>query len=571
MPPPLPLTATEPAQFDLSRPGTPASGEFGDIYFSVDGGLEESREVFLRGNRLPERWADRDGPFVIGETGFGTGLNVLAAWRMWRGTGARGRLHVVSVERYPLDREQLAAALAAFPELSELTAELMAKWPGRVRGVHRLEFPDLTLDLHFDDIENALDGMEARVDAWFLDGFSPARNARMWSPEVLSRIGELSAPDATLATFTVAGRVRRGLEAAGFSVERVPGFGRKRHRLEARREGASTSKATHIRPVIIGGGIAGASVARALLRGGVRPVVVTSPGHADQAASANPLAMVKPRLDRQDRPESRFFLQSYLHALRAYADDCIRARGVRQVARSAAERERFAAVADQAPLPARHLRATDDGLHFPSALVIDPVAACEAMLDGCERVEAHVDDLSRHEEGWSVSAGGRIVAGGTHVVVATGLDAKTRFPELELRATRGQLSWADTDLDAPVAYGGYALPIGGRTLLGATHDRLDGAPTELRAEDDAENARKLRGALGEEARDLSPARASARVARANTLPWIVEGDGMTVFTALGSRGFTHAPLLGADIASRLLDLPRPLTRDQIRVLSGRLP
>ena len=461
MPPPEPLTATESPDLDLSRPDAPESRRFGDIYYSTDGGLAEAREVFLRGNGLPERWAGRER-FVIGETGFGTGLNILLAWKLWRESGETGRLHAVSIERYPLDAEQLRAALLRFPELEREARQLLDVWPGRVRGVHRLEFDRFTLDLHFRDAGDALANMEAEVDAWFLDGFSPGRNPDMWSDANLTRVGELSSPGATLATFTVAGHVRRGLQAAGYSVERVPGFGRKRHRLEARRGGEAKPVQAAVRPIILGGGIAGASVARAFLREGIVTTVIRSPDHARTAASANPLAMVRPRLDKQDRPESRFFIQAYLHALRAYPESCVIHRGIRQVMRTETERARFAAIAEQRALPPYQLRMDGDDAVFPQALVIDPVLACEMFLEGASLVEARVDTVQKTENGWCLLSDSQNIAEATHLVIASGLDAKSRFPDLELRASRGQLTWAQTDLDAPLAYGGYALTSGGR-------------------------------------------------------------------------------------------------------------
>ena len=225
---------TEAPALDLSRPGTPASAAFGDVYHSVDGGLREAREVFLGGCGLPDAWRGRER-FTIAETGFGTGLNALAAWRAWRESGSRGRLRFVSIERYPFDRDALAALLAPFrDELGEETDALVGAWPGRVGGVHALELDGFALELWHMDVGAALAGMRLRADAWFLDGFAPSRNPEMWLPERLARVAELSAPGARLATFTVAGPVRRALADAGFAVERVPGFGRKRHRLEAR-------------------------------------------------------------------------------------------------------------------------------------------------------------------------------------------------------------------------------------------------------------------------------------------------------------------------------------------------
>ena len=194
--------------------------------------------MFLRGCSLPDAWRGRER-FTIAETGFGTGLNALAAWRLHRDDGARGRLRFVSIERYPFDRDTLATLLEPFR--AELGAEidaLLGVWPGRVAGVHRLELDGLELELWHMDVAEALARLRLRADAWFLDGFAPPRNPEMWSPERLARIAELSAPGARLATFTVAGSVRRALADAGFAVERVPGFGRKRHRLRARLVGA---------------------------------------------------------------------------------------------------------------------------------------------------------------------------------------------------------------------------------------------------------------------------------------------------------------------------------------------
>ena len=564
---PSPLTATEPAELDLSRPGTPASAAFGDIYFSVEGGLAESREVFLRGCGLPEAWAGRER-FVVGETGFGTGLNFLALWRAWRASPG-ARLHVVSVERYPLSREELAGVLA--PYRGELEAEieaLLCAWPGRVKGVHRLEFPGVTLDLWHMDVGDALEQMEMRADAWFLDGFSPARNPDMWAEANLLRIGELSAPGARLATFTVAGAVRRGLQAAGFAVERVEGFGRKRHRLEARMAG-TPEPAREVRPVVLGGGIAGASVARALVREGARPVVIRAPDHMDTAASANPVALVKPRLDKQDRPESRVFLQAWLHARQLYP---ALSRGIPHLPKDASETERFAAICEAAPLPPEDLRMEDGRLLFPTAPVVDPVAVCEAFLSGCEVVEAAVTGWRRAGDGWEVMAGGEVVATGTHLVLASGLHLKAALPELELRASRGQLSWAETGVDAPLTYGGYAVPVGERTLLGATHDRLDGGdPYRLEAGDDARNAAQFRERVGGDVEALSPARASVRVNSANTLPVAGELEpGLWVVGALGSRGFSHATLLGSAVAAGITGAPRPLTGRQGARLAPRI-
>ena len=156
MPPPVPLTQCDPPRLDWSRPGTPAASDFGDIYFSTDGGLEETETVFLAGCGLPHGWQNKER-FVIGELGFGSGLNFLATWRLWDKTKTpNSRLHFVSIEKFPFDADQLTKALSAWPELKVYSDKLVLVWPGRVKGFHRLHFGDVTLTLIHDDISPCL-------------------------------------------------------------------------------------------------------------------------------------------------------------------------------------------------------------------------------------------------------------------------------------------------------------------------------------------------------------------------------------------------------------------------------
>jgi tRNA 5-methylaminomethyl-2-thiouridine biosynthesis bifunctional protein len=561
------LTATPPPALDFSRPGTPASTEFDDIYFSVEGGLDESRAVFLNGCGLPEAW-EGQSRFVIAETGFGTGLNFLATWQMWqeRQTASGAHLHFVSIEKYPLDHDSLARALSAFPELSALSEALLERWPGRVRGVHRLEFDGVSLDLWHMDVADALPDMRMQANAWFLDGFSPAKNPDMWSAETLSYLSNLSAPGARLSSFTVAGHVRRSLQDAGFEVERVEGFARKRHRLEAHFPGEA-SEPSECRPIIVGGGIAGASVARAFLREGITPIVIRSPHHNKEAASANPLALVKPRLDKQDRPESRFFLQAWLYALQHYT--AVQT-GIVHYAKTEEEEDRFWALDENGALPRRHMYAADAALYFPTAPLIEPVATCKAMLSGSDLREGDVTAWARTDEGWQVTCSDGERIEGSHLVLASGLHLKNELSDLKLRASRGQLSLGDADIGGAMSYGGYAVPCEDRVIFGATHDRLgEQDPYRLETNDDERNAALFTEHIGIDIHNLESLRASVRVNSTETLPILDEIEPrLWILTALGSRGFSHAPLLGAALASRIdPSSPGPLTETQFSKLS----
>ena len=226
-----------PVVFDAD--GAPRSRPYGDVYFSKAGGLEETRAVFLAGCGLPQRWAGRRA-FTVAELGFGTGLNIAALLELWRAERAPGaHLSIFSVEAEPLGAADAGRALTAFPELAKTAALLTERWPGRARGFHRVDLPELgaSLDVAVMDAHAALEAWRACADAWFLDGFAPAVNPQMWTDALMELVAARSAPGARAATYTVAGQARRALAAAGFAVERRPGFGGKRERLEARLPG----------------------------------------------------------------------------------------------------------------------------------------------------------------------------------------------------------------------------------------------------------------------------------------------------------------------------------------------
>ena len=211
----------------------PRSKKFNDVYFSQQDGLAETRHVFLAGNGLPDSW-EGQGFFNICETGFGTGLNFLAALKMWRNAHEKQRpevLHFISFEKYPLEREEIAQYLVHWEELSEELEMLMAVYPdvleqGQSYTLDVME--GITLTLIIGDVNEEIPKLEAKVDCWFLDGFKPSSNPDMWSETVFLNMARLSALGTHFATFTAAGFVRRGLEAVGFAVRKIPGFGRKR-------------------------------------------------------------------------------------------------------------------------------------------------------------------------------------------------------------------------------------------------------------------------------------------------------------------------------------------------------
>ncbi|PQO24582.1 FAD-dependent oxidoreductase [Rhodobacteraceae bacterium WD3A24] len=208
---------------DWTEEGVPVARRFDDPYFSRKGGLAEARHVFLAGNGLPERF---HAGFHIAELGFGTGLNMLATWAAWRAAGMRGDLHYTGFEAWPLTAEQIERALAPFPEIAELAALFRAGWSG---GAGPVALPGLRLEIVAGDARVTLPQWRGRADAWFLDGFAPARNPELWEPALMAEVADHTAPGGSFATYTAAGAVRRALAGAGFNVSRLPGFAGKRH------------------------------------------------------------------------------------------------------------------------------------------------------------------------------------------------------------------------------------------------------------------------------------------------------------------------------------------------------
>ena len=563
---------------EWTRDGQPRSRRFGDVYFSAEDGLAESRAVFLEGCGLPRAWEGRRR-FVVGELGFGTGLNIAALLDLWRKhRPGDAVLSVFSVEAFPLSAESAVRALARWPELSEVSHLLTTRWPGETPGRHRVDLPEFgaILDVAVMPVADALAGWNGRADAWFLDGFSPALNPQMWTDEVLALVAARSAPGAAAATFTVAGQVRRGLAAAGFTVERHPGYGRKRERLEARLPGQASDPPPR-RVAIIGAGIAGAAAARAVRALGGEAVVVeaVAPG---AGGSGNPAAMVTPRLDAGLGEAARLFAQAFSRATTLYGEvaGAVISRGALQLALDDRDVERFTKIIDSdlfaagtlnllsaADATARLGEPAPVTLDQPDALVVAPAPILAAWIGsaGTERVAG----LEADGAAWRLlAADGAEILRVDAVIVAAALGSMALAPDLPLQGVRGQATWTLDGADGPTAaFGGYVAPTGHGLLFGATHDRDDLAD-DLRDRDQVRNLATLRATLPALAAKLETGdlqgRASVRAVSQDMTP--IAGatvlDGVYVLTGFGSRGFSLAPLLAEHVAALALGAPSPI-------------
>jgi tRNA 5-methylaminomethyl-2-thiouridine biosynthesis bifunctional protein len=600
------LVTVGTATLERSPDGTPFSVEFGDVYHSAHGGLAQARHVFLGGNGLPERWRGRDA-FVVLETGFGLGLNFLATWDAWRADAAKPkRLHFVSVESRPFGSEDLAAALQPIVDLAPLAKQLIAAWPPPIAGFHRLHFDSgrVILTLLLGEAHALLPQLEARADALYLDGFSPARNPGLWSPEVVRELARLAVPGATLATWTVAGGVRAALTDAGFSVEKRPGFATKREMLTGLRSGDPMGGRASGHAVIVGGGLAGTLAAERLAARDWDVHVID----ARPARSTAAVGLVRPIANVRDAVNAQLSRMAFLYALQHYRglrdegyDLPWHACGVLQVAADDEEASRFSAIASSQRYPAEFLRYVNadtasglakrttrrGGWWFESGSVVPPEALAIASL---ARAGAHVRRTSgtpvhaieREARSWrALDADGRVIAEAPVLILANAADARRLLPEarFSLSAVRGQVTYlppgARPPLDVVVSGTGYIAPLPeGGHCIGASYAH-DDDDASVRIADHRENLERAEAMLPGFSAGLDPADLTGWTGYRATVPdrlpifGATAMDGVHAATGLGSRGLLWGPLGAELLACQLEGEPLPLPATLVGAISPR--
>ncbi|HJS78033.1 MAG TPA: bifunctional tRNA (5-methylaminomethyl-2-thiouridine)(34)-methyltransferase MnmD/FAD-dependent 5-carboxymethylaminomethyl-2-thiouridine(34) oxidoreductase MnmC [Burkholderiales bacterium] len=556
------------------RDGTPYSAAYGDVYHSAAGGPAQARHVFLGGNSLPRRWAGRSR-FVILETGFGFGLNFLATWQAWRRDPQRcARLHYVSIEKHPFMLPELQVLHGKY-EFQAEAAELHARWPVLVPGAHRLELDGgrVVLTLFFGDVAIARD-LRLAADAFYLDGFAPAKNPDMWSPQLLRALSRLAAAGATAATWSVASTVRHALEATGFAVEKRPGFGDKKEMLVATNVRKSESPSTPIRKAaVIGAGLAGAAVCERLCARGWEVELYERHAAPAKEASGNHAGAFHPIVTPDDSVFARLTRAAFLSSIARWAtldklrwDPC----GVLQLARDMKEEASQRASIVALALPPQYAQyvtreeasahagvpVTAPGLWFPQAGWIRPPSLVNALLEACgpKLNRSFSTDISKLPEAPVVILANSSGAPKLHAV-----------PHLRLRKVRGQVTHVPaSEIDAPrvvVLRGGMVLPpVEGVCVVGASYD-VDDEDAAPRAESDAGNLDRLEKILG--ARLQISNKLQSRVAFRSVTPDRLPvagkiGEGIYGAFAYGSRGLIWAALAAELIASELEGEPLPL-------------
>ncbi len=530
---------------------SPYSTDFGDYYYSSEEGRRESQYVFLRGNQIPQRCSSHPrASFCIVETGFGTGLNFLLTWEAWLSQPSpRPHLHFISLEKYPLAKDDMVKALRSWPDLEPLATQLLAHYPQPLPGQHRLVLDEgrVTLDLWWEDAEDALCELASygkrTVDAWYLDGFSPNRNEEMWTDKIVQCMASISRTNATFATFTAAGNVRRTLARHGFQVVKSPGFGKKRECVHGSFTGLAINSSPtqgmrdtpwdipHEHPsppssvLIVGAGIAGCTAAQALARRNINVCILDS-GPVANAGSGNDQGVLYTRLSHKHSPLNDFSLQSYGYALRFYQQ--LFSTGALQEGIDGAlcgsfhqsdkleEMHTLATLLQPVPDLARVLSAPEAndalgvvqkkaGYWFPGSGWIRPASVCHALLQH-PNIQLFENTgtlrLKPTPNGWVALSGTDVIAEAECAVIAAGtMSGKLHdLGWLPLQAIRGQTSTLPASrhtgtLRAALCHSGYIPPArDGVHCIGATFDIKD-QDDQLRATDHRKNLEALGAAV----------------------------------------------------------------------------
>jgi tRNA 5-methylaminomethyl-2-thiouridine biosynthesis bifunctional protein len=612
----------EPAALSFTDDGVPYSARFDDIYHPRAGALTQARHVFIAGNGLPARWQGHDR-FVVLETGFGLGNNFLATWQAWRDDPRRcERLVFISIDAHPLTRDELARSHAASP-LPALSVALQAAWPPLTPNLHALDFENgrVQLLLAFGDVQAWLPELVAAVDAFFLDGFAPARNPRMWDLRVCKALSRLAAPGATLATWSAAHALREHLTSAGFEVNLAPGTGGKRDITLARFAPAFTPRRAPARAaarhqtdrhaLIVGAGLAGCAAAWALSEQGWHSTVFDRRAQIACEASGNPAGLFHGIVNAQDGVHARFNRAAALLAQQAVRR-AIADHGVDGAVHGLLRLETTSTFAQMQAtlralgLPRGYVDALDaDQAHalsglplahpawfYPGGGWVHPAGLARAWLERAGtlatlRTDSDVHALQRSAAGWCLlAADGTTLAEAPAVVLANAGDALRLLgrPDWPIEAVRGQISLLPASALAlprlPVAGAGYLLPeVRGQAVFGATAQRGDD-DASVRAADHAANLAQLARLTGTvfdadaatlqgrtawrwSATDRLPVigavpDTSATAARLDQPRFVPRLPGLFVFTALGARGITWSALGARVLAACITGAPAPM-------------
>ncbi len=560
----------------------PINLDFGDSYYSKSGGLDETLEVFVKACDLYEKFKSQNN-IIIGETGFGTGLNFLVVWQEWQKNRLPNSiLHFYTFEKFLMSKDIAQKALSKWPQLNNEIQILLNKWPIATSGLQRIWLDKQTsLNIIIGDANETMQKQNFKADAWFLDGFAPRSNPDFWNDNIFSQIAKLIKSDGKIGTYSVAKIVRDGLEKAGFDYRKCAGFGSKRERLEAWPK-ASIPKETTKSPTkiaIIGGGIAGSALCYAVGKRGVEIEIFDNDRKGEYKASNNPRGLIMPRIDKLDIPEARLFKLAYLYAMRElenFENNGFDKTIIYEYAKSKRDIEKYKTFKLQNPIDDALLQIEDDYLIHNAAMVY-PSQLCEKLRATSSIIDADIKSINFDGEKWHLLDVNHIEHIADIVILANGNGInKLLFDALPISGRMGQVSISKQKYcedNIPRAASGYSIPYQDGFLFGATFEVCElSKPVQITTQANQENIRILSEFLPDLAKNIDEneleARSSMRVVSDDMRPIagpIYNENNLYALGALGSRGFSLALILAEMIVCEIFQEPLPL-EDEIKNL-----
>ena len=560
--------------------------DFDDIFFSVNDGIGEVEHVYLNANNLIEIFSKRKHT-VISELGFGTGLNFLLSWRLFDKYNNSGSFDYISIEGYPLDLEILKKVYLKFPNLSKYSNALFKKLPPQWSGMHRLVFNNgkIRLTLIYGEVFEALQFASFKSDIWYLDGFNPKKNPQMWSLKVFEEVYRLTKETGTFSTFSSSGQVRENLSKAGFRVKKIKGFGKKKEMTIGKKPGLSISKQSIKNVIIIGGGIAGASVARALKSRNINITILEKDKLLASGASGNLAAIQSPRIATVNTPSSRLSISGYRFA-RDLSKELSSSLNDISYMLSVPLREKYR----QEKLllqgwPKDLIRKITDedwkfifGHKFPFEGVaheyggtIFPVKMIKSMVkDNIEVIyNSHVQEFIKNVNGWKVKLnnGSSYAADALVIACAEGLKRLKQTSTFNLQYTQGQVTYINKQEvknlpNSNFSFSGYITPIVEDNItVGSTFEKYNISRSDVSENGHRENINKIPESIRSHLFDKLDfnnlkGKVSMRVSAYDRMPMMGTLEkNLFLLSALGSRGMVLGPLLGEALADLICEKP----------------
>ena len=564
------------------------------MYSSTNGAVQECEYVFLKGNNLEKRFKNLEEiNFHIGEIGFGIGLNFLTTCKAWlEHSQDHQTLEFSSFDKYLFKLKDFKKQLRLMPELEKYSNEFEKFYPQNIFGVQKISLfkGRVSLNLVIGDIVETKEYLRSlkHVNAWFLDGFSPAKNPDLWTKDIFDAINETCISDSTFSTYSSSGLVKKNLVDSGFGVEKVKGFSGKRHMLRGQSLSKKLYKFDEKRVAVIGAGITGCMLAHVLSKRGIKVDLYDKSETICSGASSHELLVTYPRLSAHDTSFGRFGIQSYLYAINFYENLKTKAwkkTGVLVLNHDEASKKRqesllnrrsdgliYEYVSAKKASEISGILINHDGLYFKDAGYVIPHDMCEFLVKMPNInvfTSSVVKNITKDNDKFFLTVKNKKFEY-DEVCICAGSETNDLISVEGFNIKRGQVSHVKsensiTNVKVPICAKGYISPeINGIHVVGSSYSKI--THTEIEEEEHASNLENLKIIYDEDVK-VSSGKAGIRAVSKDHVPFVGKHDGLYINTCHGSKASVTSPISAEIIASSILNDSFPLEKRELDSLS----